>query len=87
MANSLDRVKSWISPMIISGFSVVLWSLLQEIRTDVKSLLQAEAATNIKIENLDRRVTSLEAFIAQNRLFAIKPEEIEIPRRTTEKRN
>lgn len=53
----------------------------------MKSLLQAEAATNIKIENLDRRVTSLETYIAQNKLFAIKPEEIEIPKRTTAKRN
>lgn len=80
MANSLDRVKSWASPMIISGFGFVLWSLLQEIRSDVKALLQAEAATNIKIENLDRRVTATEAFLAQNRLFAIKPEEVEVPK-------
>lgn len=80
MANSLDRVKSWISPMIISSFGFVLWSLLQEIRTDVKSLLQTSAAANIKIENLDRRVTSLEAMITPDRLFAIKPDEIEIPK-------
>ena len=66
--------------MIISAFGFVLWSLLSEIRSDVKSLLQAEAATNIKIENLERRVTSNEVLITQNRLFAIKPEEIEIPK-------
>lgn len=81
MANNLERVKSWLSPMIISAFGFVLWSLLSEIRSDVKSLLQAEAATNIKIENLDRRVSATEAFIAQNRLFAIKPEEVEVPKR------
>lgn len=80
MANSLDRVKSWLSPMIISGFGFVLWSLLQEIRSDVKVLLQAEAATTIKIENLERRVTVTETFLSQNRLFAIKPDEIEIPK-------
>lgn len=66
--------------MIISGFGFVLWSLLQEIRSDVKVLLQAEAATNIKIENLERRMTATESMLAQNRLFAIKPEEIEIPK-------
>jgi hypothetical protein len=66
--------------MIISGFGFVLWSLLQEIRSDVKVLLQAEAATNIKIENLERRMTVTESMLAQNRLFAIKPEEIEIPK-------
>jgi len=87
MANSLDRVKSWLSPMIISGFGFVLWSLLQEIRSDVKSLLQAEAATTIKIENLERRVTATETFLAQNRLFAIKPEEIELPNPTSKERN
>mgnify|MGYP003337393044 CR=1 FL=1 len=80
MANSLDRVKSWISPMIISAFGFVLWSLLQEIRTDVKALLQTSAAANIKIENLDRRVTSLELMITPDKLFAIKPEEVEIPK-------
>lgn len=67
--------------MIVSGFGFVLWSLLQEIRSDVKVLLQAEAATNIKIENLERRVSATEAFMAQNRLFAIKPDEIELPKK------
>jgi hypothetical protein len=66
--------------MIISAFGFVLWSLLSEIRSDVKSLLQAEAATNIKIENLERRVTTTEVMLTQNRLFAIKPEEVEIPK-------
>ena len=69
--------------MIISGFGFVLWSLLQEIRSDVKVLLQAEAATNIKIENLERRMTVTESMLAQNRLFAIKPEEIELPNPTS----
>ena len=81
MANNLDKVKSWLSPMIVSGFGFVLWSLLSEIRSDVKSLLQAEAATNIKIENLERRVTATEVLITENRLFAIKPEEIEVPKK------
>jgi len=67
--------------MIVSGFGFVLWSLLQEIRSDVKVLLQAEAATTIKIENLERRVAATEAFMAQNRLFAIKPDEIELPKK------
>jgi hypothetical protein len=80
MANSLEKVKSWLSPMIISAFGFVLWSLLSEIRSDVKSLLQAEAATNIKIENLERRVTATEVMLTQNRLFAIKPEEVEVPK-------
>jgi len=81
MANNLDKVKSWLSPMIVSGFGFVLWSLLSEIRADVKVLLQAEAATNIKIENLERRVTATEVLITENRLFAIKPEEIELPKK------
>ena len=81
MANNLDKVKSWLSPMIVSGFGFVLWSLLSEIRSDVKVLLQAEAATNIKIENLERRVSATEVLITENRLFAIKPEEIEIPKK------
>lgn len=81
MANSLERVRPWVSPMIVSGFGFVLWSLLQEIRSDVKVLLQAEAATNIKIENLERRVTVAEGFLANNRLFAIKPDEIELPKK------
>ena len=87
MANNLEKVKGWLSPMVISAFGFVLWSLLSEIRSDVKVLLQAEAATNIKIENLDRRVSATEALISQNRLFAIKPEEIEIPNPTSKQRN
>lgn len=87
MANNFDKVKGWISPMIISAFGMVLWSLMSEIRSDVKVLLKAQAQNDIKIENLDRRVTLMEAFISPNQLFAIKPKEIEVPKNNSSQRN
>lgn len=87
MANSLERVKAYISPAILSAFCMVIWSLITEIRADVKMLLKTSAQNDIRVEGLDRRVAIVEAFISQNRLFAIKPEDIEVPKRPDQQRN
>lgn len=87
MANSLDRVKSYVTPFILSAFCVVMWDMITEIRSDVKMLLKTSAQNDIRVEGLERRVQIVETFISENRLFAIKPEEIEVPKPVAKQRS
>ena len=87
MANSLERVKSYVTPFLLSAFCVVMWDMITEIRSDVKMLLKTSAQNDIRVEGLDRRVAIVETYIAQNRLFALKPEDIEVPKRPDQQRN
>jgi hypothetical protein len=85
--NSIEKFKAWISPLLITAFGVVFWSLISEIRSDVKMLLRTTAQSDVKIENLERRVNILEGFVRGSQAFAIKPEDIEIPRNPNRKRS
>lgn len=87
MANSLERVKSYVTPFLLSAFCLVMWDMITEIRSDVKMLLKTSAQNDVRVEGIERRVEVVEAFIAQNRLFAIKPEDIEVPKRPDQQRN
>lgn len=87
MANSLDKVKAYITPFLLSAFCIVIWDMITEIRSDVKMLLKTSAQNDVVVQELGRRVAIVESFIAQNRLFAIKPEEIEVPKRPDQQRN
>lgn len=80
MANSIDKVKAWLTPGLISVFGLVSWALISEIRSDIKLLLNNDAQTRVKVENLEKRMDKAEAVIYGERLFATKPEEIELPK-------
>jgi hypothetical protein len=82
MENSFDvRIKAWVSPILITVFGVMSWSLISEIRSDVKMLLNSNAQTIVRLESLEGRMTKAESIIYTERLFAIKPDEIEIPKK------
>jgi hypothetical protein len=81
MANSFDeKIKAWLTPGLITVFGVFSWSLIEEIRGDVKLLLKNDAQTQIKLENLERRMTDAERVIYAEKLFATKPEEVTVPK-------
>lgn len=73
-----EKVKAWLTPMLITGFGVMSWSLISEIRSDVKSLLSATAQMQIKIEMLEKRMDGVEN-IVYNQTFAILPKETKVP--------
>ena len=77
----VEKVKAWITPILMTCFGMIMWSLISEIRTDVKALLAANAEVQIRIQNLERRMDGVEDVIYSQRVFAIKPDEIEIPKR------
>lgn len=79
----VEKIKSWLTPGLVTCFGMVLWTLFSEIRSDIKTLLSANAETQVKIQSLERRMNSLETVVYSQRVFAIKPEEIEIPKPRT----
>lgn len=76
-----QKIKAWLTPILITGFGVISWGLISEIRTDVKSLLEANAQVQVKIQSLEKRMDGLEDVVYAQRLFFLKPEEINVPKR------
>lgn len=75
MANSIEeKIKAYFTPILITCFGVVSWSVITEIRSDVKELLKSKAETTVEISELKRRVGNIEMTLS-DKLFAIKPED------------
>jgi hypothetical protein len=88
MAASFDeKIKSWLTPGLISVFGMVSWTLINEIRSDVKALLASNAEVKVRIQNLEKRMDGVETLIYSERLAAILPKEQSIPKRKDEKPN
>ena len=87
VASVENRIKAWISPSLITCFGIMSWNLISEIRSDVKQLLAANAQVQVEIPNLKARVEGLESVVYSQRMYAIKPEEIDVPKRTKNKSN
>jgi hypothetical protein len=82
MANSFEtKIRAWLTPGLITAFSIVSWSLIEEIRSDVKLLLNNDAQTRIRLEALEKRMERTESLLFGDKLFAIKPDEIELPKK------
>jgi len=75
-----SRIKAYLTPILITCFGAISWSLISEIRTDIKALLEANAQTQVKIQQLEKRLDGVETILYSQRFF-IKPDEIEIPKR------
>lgn len=71
------KIKAYLTPILITCFGVVSWNIIVEIRSDVKTLLNANAATAVEVTELKRRIGSVEYQVAE-RLFAIKPKTIKV---------
>jgi hypothetical protein len=75
-----SRIKAYLTPILITCFGAISWSLISEIRTDIKALLAANAQTQVKIQQLEKRLDGVEHVLYSQRFF-IKPDEIEVPKR------
>lgn len=81
----VEKIKSWLTPILITGFSTVLWSLFTEIRSDIKTLLAANAEVQIKIKTIEKRLDGLESVVYAQRVYFLKPDEVEVPKRNNTK--
>lgn len=52
--NIIDKIKIWASPAIMSVLGMLIWSDLQEMKHDVKRLLEVSSSQQARIESLER---------------------------------
>jgi hypothetical protein len=54
--NIIDKIKIWASPAILSILGMVIWADLQEMKHDVKRLLEVSSSQQARIESLERDI-------------------------------
>ena len=55
--NIIDKIKVWASPTIISILGLIIWTDLQEMKHDVKRLLEVSSSQQARIESLESDLT------------------------------
>lgn len=55
-----NEIKAWITPGLITCFWVISWSTVNEIKSDLKKLLESKAQTEVIIPNMERRIDNVE---------------------------
>lgn len=56
MATQFDKVKLYLFPGLVSVLGLVIWSIVTEIRSDMKFLMSQYSADHVRIDNLERIV-------------------------------
>ena len=67
MATQFDKFKLWIFPGLVSVLGLVIWSIVSEIRSDMKFLMTQYSADHIRIDNLERVVYGKSLAAANNK--------------------
>jgi hypothetical protein len=66
MATQFDKVKLYLFPGLVSVLGLVIWSIVSEIRTDMKFLMSQYSADHVRIDNLERIVYGKSSASADN---------------------
>ena len=56
MATQFEKFKLWIFPGLVSILGLMIWSIVSEIRSDMKFLMSQYSADHVRIDNLERVV-------------------------------
>lgn len=68
---NLRAVKVWIFPSLVSLVSLLIWSDVNEIKSDLKVLMAQSNIDKTRIDNLERMVYKTAAFFPTN--IPVKP--------------
>ena len=55
----INKVKAWAAPVLLTGFSFILWQDISEMKTDVKKLVSESEYRRAKEEQMERDITDL----------------------------
>jgi hypothetical protein len=55
-----NSIKIWAFPTLVTCLSVMIWTDVREIQSDVKHLMAESNINGTKLEGVDARVTNLE---------------------------
>jgi len=56
MKDPIAQIKAWLFPSIITMLAAIIWNDVQEIKSDVKSLMAQSNIDKTRIDNLERNV-------------------------------
>jgi uncharacterized membrane protein len=62
-----NSIKIWAFPTLVTCLSVMIWTDVREIQTDVKHLMAESNINGTKLEGVDVRVTNLEQAVFLNK--------------------
>ena len=65
----LTTVKMWVFPSLVTVLSLMIWRDINEMRTDIKSLLAQTNIDKTKIENLEREVRILDQAVFNKKVL------------------
>ena len=54
MKDPIAQIKAWLFPSIITVLAAIIWNDVQEIKSDVKSLMAQSNIDKTRIDNLER---------------------------------
>lgn len=74
--NSLNNIRAWLFPGLISLLSIMIWADVKEMQSDVKQLVAQSNISTTKIENLELRIGKVEDL-----LFVVKGSQTYYPTR------
>ena len=54
--STMDKIKVWAFPGMMSILAAIIWQDVQEIKTDTKALLAQSMIDKTRIDNLERQI-------------------------------
>jgi hypothetical protein len=67
MATQFDKVKLYLFPGLVSVLGLIIWSIVSEIRSDMKFLMSQYSADHVRIDNLERVVYGKSLAVENNK--------------------
>ena len=67
MATQFEKFKLYLFPGLVSVLGILIWSILSEIRSDMKFLMSQYSADHVRIDNLERVVYGKSLAAADNK--------------------
>jgi len=80
MKNSItDTIKIWLFPTLFTSLSYMILQDVKDMQRDLRNLLNQSGIDRTKIENLDKRVTNLEATVYMKPSISRVVSEVTLP--------
>lgn len=58
--STIDLIKAWVSPALISIIGLLLWRDLSEMRQDIRVLLSNQSVVAVRVDHLEKVVEDLQ---------------------------
>jgi hypothetical protein len=77
--NVIDQIKIWLTPSVVSIIGIMIWSDMQEMKSDIKALLQESSSQREKIKSLEQDVALIKGTYFKATSSTPTPKKKDIP--------